>query len=347
MQALQQAAPADLQRQIKIVFQGEEGQDAGGVSREFFRLLGEQLFSLQSQLFDAHVAEEARVLWFDLCSPRDSCDFWLVGVIVGLAVYNNLPGLDVRFPTCTFKKLMGEPLGMEDLVEVQPALAGSFRALLGWQPPEGTAAADASGLFENLFCLYFEVSYEGHGETHTVELKPGGKDIAVTLSNREEFVRLYCEWSLEGSVARQFEPFKKGFSRICDSPLFQALSGAELAQIVLGESDLDLEDLRTGARYEGFREDSDYIAGFWEILGSFDLPQRRSFLAFVTGSNRAPVGGLKELVLQVQRNGSEDLRLPLAHTCFNTLLLPEYSSLERLSEALLLAIENSEGFGLE
>jgi len=185
------------------------------------------------------------------------------------------------------------------------------------------------------------------GETRTIELKEGGRDVAVTLENRAEFVRLYCTWAMESSIAKQFEPFKKGFSRICDSPLFHALSGAELAQIVLGESDLQLDALRQGARYEGFEEDSEYIQGFWEILNSYELEQRRRFLAFTTGSNRAPVGGLREIRLLIQRNGNDDQRLPLAHTCFNTLLLPEYSSLERLSEALLTAIENSEGFGLE
>jgi len=40
------------------------------------------------------------------------------------------------------------------------------------------------------------------------------------------------------------------------------------------------------------------------------------------------------------------LRLPSAHTCFNHLLLPEYSSKEKLREKLLIAINNSVGFGL-
>jgi len=346
--ALQKAAPADLQRQIKISFTGEEGQDAGGVSREFFRLLGEQLFSLQSQLFDSRVAEEAHVLWFDRNSTKDHSEFWLVGVIVGLAVYNNLPGLDVHFPSCTFKKLMGERLDLDDMAEVQPEVAGSLRALLAWQPPEGVDSDSAAGLFESIFCLTFNISQEEEsGATEEVELRPGGKDQAVTLSNREEFVQLYCEWVLEKSVAKHFEPFKKGFSRTCDSPIFQALTGAELAQIVVGEADLELAELRPGAKYEGFTPDSEYIKGFWEILQSFDMEQRRRFLAFVTGSNRAPVGGVKEIRLAVQRNGSDADRLPLAHTCFNMLLLPEYASQQRLREALLTAIENSEGFGLQ
>lgn len=37
---------------------------------------------------------------------------------------------------------------------------------------------------------------------------------------------------------------------------------------------------------------------------------------------------------------------PAAHTCFNHLLMPEYSSEAVLKEKLLLAISNAEGFGL-
>ena len=40
-------------------------------------------------------------------------------------------------------------------------------------------------------------------------------------------------------------------------------------------------------------------------------------------------------------------RLPLAQTCFNQLLLPPYKSKRKLREKLLIAINNSEGFGME
>ena len=41
------------------------------------------------------------------------------------------------------------------------------------------------------------------------------------------------------------------------------------------------------------------------------------------------------------------VRLPTASTCYNILLLPAYSSKEKLKEKLLLAIENATGFGLK
>lgn len=40
-------------------------------------------------------------------------------------------------------------------------------------------------------------------------------------------------------------------------------------------------------------------------------------------------------------------RLPSAHTCFNVLMLPDYSTRSKLKTKLLTAIENAQGFGLK
>ena len=49
----------------------------------------------------------------------------------------------------------------------------------------------------------------------------------------------------------------------------------------------------------------------------------------------------------VQCGGPDTARLPTSHTCFNVLLLPEYSSREKLRERLCVAIDNAQGFGLQ
>jgi len=40
-------------------------------------------------------------------------------------------------------------------------------------------------------------------------------------------------------------------------------------------------------------------------------------------------------------------RLPVSHTCFNQLVLPNYNNKKVLKQKLLMAISNTEGFGLE
>ena len=86
-----------------------------------------------------------------------------------------------------------------------------------------------------------------------------------------------------------------------------------------------------------------------EVLHNFDFEQKKKFLRFCTGADRAPIGGLKNLEpkFKIQRNGPDKVSLPTSATCFNTLLLPEYDSKLKLKRLLLVAIENASGFGLQ
>jgi ubiquitin-protein ligase E3 A len=45
-------------------------------------------------------------------------------------------------------------------------------------------------------------------------------------------------------------------------------------------------------------------------------------------------------------NVTSNYRLPIAHTCFNVLLLPDYSTIDKLQDRLLKAINYSKGFGM-
>lgn len=99
-----------------------------------------------------------------------------------------------------------------------------------------------------------------------------------------------------------------------------------------------------------------HLRWFWEAVHSMDLEDKRRLLQFTTGSDRIPVGGLAKLRLTIAKNGSDSerlekgtlflfcmtnfiRRLPTAHTCFNVLLLPEYSSKEKLHDLLMKAIK--------
>jgi len=80
---------------------------------------------------------------------------------------------------------------------------------------------------------------------------------------------------------------------------------------------------------------------FWEVV----IDEFFS-LQFSTGSDRAPVNGLKSLFFTIVREGGfDDSRLPSSHTCFNRLDMPEYSSKAVVKRNLEIAIANATGFG--
>jgi hypothetical protein len=83
------------------------------------------------------------------------------------------------------------------------------------------------------------------------------------------------------------------------------------------------------------------------VLEKFSIEDQRKLLMFATGSIKAPIGGLQKLHFKVQRSGPDSDQLPTSHTCFNTLLLPDYSTQEKLERCLRVAIDECEGFGLK
>ena len=78
----------------------------------------------------------------------------------------------------------------------------------------------------------------------------------------------------------------------------------------------------------------------------FNEDEKKQFLSFTTGCDRAPINGLGALKIHISKHGDDESKLPSVHTCFNHLLLPAYTTLEMTREKVKQAIENSEGFGL-
>lgn len=71
-----------------------------------------------------------------------------------------------------------------------------------------------------------------------------------------------------------------------------------------------------------------------------------SSAVFLTGSDRIPIYGMSSLRIIIQSTPSGEQYLPVAHTCYNLLDLPKYSSKEILSARLVQAIDHYEGFSL-
>ena len=82
----------------------------------------------------------------------------------------------------------------------------------------------------------------------------------------------------------------------------------------------------------------------WEVIHAWPRELQKRFLFFCTGSDRVPIKGLGNLTFVVSKNGSDEERLPSAHTCFNHLLLPEYKTLEQTTKQLCKAVNDTEGF---
>jgi hypothetical protein len=141
--------PMMLKKELKVIFVGEEGVDEGGVKKEFFQLLVERLFDFDYGMF--RLSESKREIWFNKDCDWSGDEYHLVGILIGLAIYNAVL-LDLHFPRAVYKKLLGLPLGLADLEDIEPELMTGLRKLLEYRETPGGAT------IQDVFCLTFEVS---------------------------------------------------------------------------------------------------------------------------------------------------------------------------------------------
>ena len=187
------------------------------------------------------------------------------------------------------------------------------------------------------------------GEERRLELKTDGANIPVTNENREEYVLRYVSWVLVDSVATQWDAFQTGVMRVMEDSSLDLFLPEELELLVVGTPELDFEALEANTRYEGgFDKESEVVKNFWKFVKEASPETQVKLLKFATASTKAPIGGLGKMDFLIQRAGPDSPNLPTSHTCFNTLLLPDYGSdYDKLANLLGRAILECEGFGLE
>ena len=323
----------NLQSKLRIKFKGEQGVDQGGVSKEFFILLIRQIFDPNYGMFNYNT--KTRLYWFNHYSFEPIIKYELIGTIFGLAIYNNTI-LDVKLPISVYKKLLGIKPSFSDLKECDEELYNNLNYILTQDNPKLEEELDTN----------FTVVDDKFGEKIIIPLKPDGEKTMINNTNKEEYVRLYTDWFFNKSIEEYFKSFEKGFYKIFHKSLIKILTPEELELIICGTQYLDFYELKRACQYEDFDQNSESIKYFWEILLDFNEEEKKKFLSFVTGCDRAPIDGLGSLKITVSNGGSDLNQLPTAHTCFNNLILPDYKNKEKMKKAIHTAINYSEGFGL-
>ncbi|KAI9802496.1 MAG: hypothetical protein M1825_002881 [Sarcosagium campestre] len=339
----------EIKKGLRIEFVGEEGVDAGGLRKEWFLLLVRDVFDPNHGLFVYD--EDSNFCYFNPHCFETSDQFFLVGVLLGLAIYNSTI-LDIPLPPFAFKKLLAAAPSattpvisasrlstrstLEDLAEFRPVLAQGLQQLL-----------DYDGDVEETFCRDFVAEVDRYGQVERIPLCPGGDKRAVTNANRRDFVDLYVQYLLDISVSRQFEPFKRGFFTVCGGNALSLFRPEEIELLVRGSDEpLDIPSLRAVAKSENWGSHEEVLDWFWDFFGRIKPEDQRKLVSFITGSDRIPAAGTTNLVIKISCMGDDCERFPVARTCFNTLCLWRYDSRQKLESKLWRAVQDSEGFGL-
>ncbi|KNA23829.1 hypothetical protein SOVF_020560 [Spinacia oleracea] len=337
----------DLKGRLNVQFQGEEGIDAGGLTREWYQLLSRVIFDKGALLFttvgnDATFQPNPNSVY----QTEHLSYFKFVGRVVAKALFDGQL-LDVYFTRSFYKHILGVKVTYHDIEAVDPDYYKNLKWLLENDVSDILDLTFSMDADEEKLILYEKTQVTDH------ELKPGGRNIRVTEETKHEYVDLVADHILTNAIRPQINSFLEGFNELVPRELISIFNDKELELLISGLPEIDLDDLKANAEYTGYTVASNVIQWFWEVASSFSKEDMARLLQFVTGTSKVPLEGFKALQgisgpqrFQIHKAYGAPERLPSAHTCFNQLDLPEYSTKEQLRERLLLAIhEASEGFG--
>ncbi|RCI16673.1 hypothetical protein L249_2219 [Ophiocordyceps polyrhachis-furcata BCC 54312] len=326
---------------LNIRFHGEEGVDAGGVTREWFQVLARQMFDPNYALFIPVSSDQTTFHPNKLSGINDEhlMFFKFIGRVIGKALYEGRL-LDCFFSRAVYKRILGKSVSVKDMESFDP----DYYKSLCWM---------LDNEITDIITETFSVENDEFGVTTVVDLVPNGREILVSEENKHEYVRLVVEHKLLASVKDQMEHFLKGFHEIIPAKLISIFNEQELELLISGLPDIDIDDWKSNTEYQNYTPSSQQIQWFWRAVRSFDKEERAKLLQFVTGTSKVPLNGFKELEgmngvnrFNIHRDYGNKDRLPSSHTCFNQLDLPEYDTYDMLRSQLHKAItQGSEYFG--
>jgi HECT-domain (ubiquitin-transferase) len=247
-----------------------------------------------------------------------------------------------------YKHLLGWPITFQDLEHEDEAYYQSLKKL--------SEMEDVA-----MMCLDFTTTEETLGAYHEVELIVGGSMKEVTNENVSEYLEANLKYRMLDRVRPQMTELLLGFFDVIPEPALTVFDHQELELLLCGLPKLDMADWEANTIYSGLFEhkgkQAQVISWFWEVVrDDFDQETKARLLQFVTGTSGVPSrgfsvlqgndGNIKKFAVHGVDKGTN--YYPRAHTCFNRLDLPEYTSKKELEERLRVAVTTAcVGFGIE
>lgn len=297
---------------LNVRFHGEEGVDAGGVTREWFQVLARGMFNANYALFTPVAADRTTFHPNRLSGVNSEhlLFFRFIGRIIGKALYEGRV-LDCHFSRAVYKKILGRSVSIKDMESLD---LDYYKSLLWMLENDIT----------DIITETFAIETDDFGEKQVIDLIENGRNIPVTQENKEHYVQRVVEYRLVESVKEQLDNFLKGFHEIIPPDLISIFNEQELELLISGLPEIDVDEWKNNTDYHNYSASSPQIQWFWRAVRSFDKEERAKLLQFVTGTSKVPLNGFKELEgmngvskFNIHRDYGNKDRLPSSHTCFN------------------------------
>jgi hypothetical protein len=142
--------------------------------------------------------------------------------------------------------------------------------------------------------------------------------------------------------------FFKGLAQILPVELFSLFTTDELETVISGTQEVNLDVLQQATVYDDVSPADSHVQMFWDALRLLDQQEQSLFVNFCSGRSRLPASAsdfpmpFKITTPPPSSHDNPDRFLPVARTCFFTLSLPKYSSVDVCREKLQYAIRHTE-----
>ena len=112
-----------------------------------------------------------------------------------------------------------------------------------------------------------------------VDLVENGRDKDVDDDNKAEYIKLMVAWRTEFAVRRQLDAFLQGFRTLVPSDTLADFSIKELAILLNGKDDVDVDEMRAFTAFQGgYNANSQQVLWLWQALREFSSDFRGAFL---------------------------------------------------------------------
>lgn len=345
--ALESIDAIDVRKVFRFEFIGEPGLDAGGVAREWFEIVSEQLFNPDCGLF-LYSAVNQMCMQINpnsgITNENHLRYFHMVGRLLGKALMDNQI-VPVHLVRPLYKHIMAWPISLRDLEYIDEQVYRNLLGLLDFD--------DVS-----MFDLEFVVTEDQMGHAETVELIPGGAQKSVTNKNLDEYLKAQLQYRLMLKTKSQLLEILKGFYDVVPEPLLAVFDFQELELLLHGLPNINMDDWMANTEYTGdFANQPNHkvVVWFWEVVREFEQENKAKLLQFTTGTSGVPAQGFSCLqgidgnIRRFTVHGDKNLQVfPRAHTCFNRIDMPMYKTKQELQKFLNLAIcMEATGFDIE
>jgi hypothetical protein len=324
----------DLRGKLNIHFIDELAEDAGGVIREWFSIITEELFKPSLKLFKKANTKELSFIFNENVEGEEIIVRYaeFAGKVFAKAMFERIP-IKCYLNKTILNQILGIPLNIQDLKYFDQEL---------WQSIDHITNKGTKGLD-----LTFTAG--------KIELKSNRKAIIVIDKNKNEFCKLFADYLMTKSISLRLQSFLNGFYSLIPRELVSVLDSDELELFFCGDSAIDVEDWKSNTTYKDFyNKNHQIIKWFWEIILSLNDEERRKMLQFCTGSTRVPVEGFKGLLsnnskvcnfcIEPKEFTGAETSFIVAHTCFNRIELPEYPEKQIMEKNLKQIINNPQCF---